>query len=44
MSIYRDGLVEKAVVVNPGEMRVFNVVESREVTLSSGKIVQKLRQ
>lgn len=38
------GLLRKSVAANPREMRVFNVVESREVTLFIGKIVQKLRQ
>ena len=38
------GLLKKSVAVNPGDLRVFSVVESREVTLSNGKIVQKLRQ
>ena len=38
------GLLKKSVGVNPKEMRVFNVVESREATLPNGKIVQKLRQ
>ena len=37
------GLLRKSVAVNSREMRVFNVAESREVTLSNGKIVQKLR-
>ena len=34
------GLLRKSVAVNSREMRVFNVAESREVTLSNGKIVQ----
>ena len=40
----RKDLLKKSVAVNPGEMRACNVVESREVTLSGGKIVQTLRQ
>ncbi len=36
------GLLKNSVGVNPKEMRVYNVVESREVTLSNGKIVQNL--
>ena len=37
-------LLKKSVAVNPREMCVFNVIESREETLSNGKIVQKLKQ
>ena len=37
------GLVEKSVAVNSKEMRVFHVVESREVGVFNGKVVQKLR-
>ena len=38
------GPLNKPAAVNPGQMRVFDVVGRYEIMLSNGKIVQKLRQ
>ena len=39
----RKGLLKKSGPVNAEEKWVFNVVESREVLFTNGKIMQKLR-